>query len=196
MECLLGKLSAVKGQLGDATPFCNVTVETIAAELEKEGYDGMGNEVMYDGCTGNAYESKVFIGPTYYQRLKHMSADKSHSRSRGPKQVLTHQPLEGRARDGGLRFGEMERDCIISHGADSFLQERLMFASDAFDVYICGICGQFAVPPCEGNYVSNTHAYCRICESRRGVVKMTMPFACKLLCQELAGMHVGIRLLT
>ena len=85
---------------------------------------------------------------------------------------------------------------IISHGADSFLQERLMFASDAFDVYICGICGQFALPPCEENYVSNTHAYCRICESRRGVVKMTMPFACKLLCQELAGMHVGIRLLT
>ena len=111
MECLLGKLSAVKGQLGDATPFCNVTVETIAAELEKEGYDGMGNEVMYDGCTGNQYESKVFIGPTYYQRLKHMSGDKAHSRSRGPKQVLTHQPLEGRARDGGLRFGEMERDC-------------------------------------------------------------------------------------
>ena len=101
----------LKGQLGDATPFCNVTVETIAAELEKEGYDGMGNEVMYDGCTGNQYESKVFIGPTYYQRLKHMSGDKAHSRSRGPKQVLTHQPLEGRARDGGLRFGEMERDC-------------------------------------------------------------------------------------
>ena len=109
LECLLGKLSSRRGEFGDSTPFTEVGVEEIAKALEEEGFDPHGNEVMYDGCTGEPFECTVFLGPVYYQRLRHMAADKSHSRSRGPKQALTHQPLEGRARDGGLRFGEMER---------------------------------------------------------------------------------------
>ena len=132
LETLLGRVCAVHGEQGDATPFCGTTVEDVAEALRREGFDGFGNEVMYDGCTGERYETTVFLGPTYYQRLKHMSADKIHARSRGPKQVLTHQPIEGRARDGGLRFGEMERDCVIAHGNSHLLRERLMINSDAF----------------------------------------------------------------
>ena len=195
LECLLGKLSAVCGESGDSTPFCGMSVEAIAERLEAEGLDGHGEEVMYDGATGEAFEAKVFIGPTYYQRLKHMSTDNLHARSRGPRQVLTHQPLEGRARDGGLRLGEMERDCLLSHGVHSFIQERLMFTSDAFDAYLCKTCGNFATPPARGTLVRNRHAFCRICSTGRDVVKCTMPFAAKLLLQELQGMHVGCKLL-
>lgn len=113
MECLMGKLCAVEGRQGDATPFRDVSIEHIGACLEKHGYDSLGRETMYNGMTGEALPAKIFIGPTYYQRLKHMVLDKQHSRSRGPMQILTRQPVEGRAREGGLRFGEMERDCII-----------------------------------------------------------------------------------
>ena len=112
MECLLGKLCAVEGCMGDATPFCGASIKEISSQLEKNGYDGLGEETMYNGMTGDKMQGKVFIGPTYYQRLKHMVSDKQHSRSRGPVQILTRQPVEGRAREGGLRFGEMERDCM------------------------------------------------------------------------------------
>jgi hypothetical protein len=195
LECLLGKLSAVRGEEGDGTPFCGMSVEAIGERLAAEGLDPFGNEVLYDGTTGEAFEAKVFIGPTYYQRLKHMSGDKVHSRGRGPRQVLTHQPLEGRSRDGGLRLGEMERDCILAHGTHEFLLERLMFASDAFDAYICASCGNFAMPPAQGTLVRNRSAFCRVCSSGRNVKKITIPYAAKLLIQELQGMHVSTQLI-
>lgn len=110
MECLLGKVSCATGKVGDATPFREVSIEDIGDALEKEGFDRLGNEYLYNGTTGEKMAAKVFIGPVYYQRLKHMVSDKQHSRSRGPVQILTRQPVEGRAREGGLRFGEMERD--------------------------------------------------------------------------------------
>ena len=109
VETLLGRLAADEGIFGDATPFTELSVEAIAAELDKRGCDRHGEEVMYDPMTGQQFETTMFIGPTYYQRLKHMAADKIHQRARGPRQVLTHQPLEGRAREGGLRLGEYVR---------------------------------------------------------------------------------------
>jgi DNA-directed RNA polymerase II subunit RPB2 len=109
IECLLGKVSACIGVLGIATPFTDVTVENISETLHLCGYHQRGWEVMYNGHTGRKLEAQIFFGPTFYQRLKHMVDDKIHSRARGPLQVLVRQPVEGRSRDGGLRFGEMER---------------------------------------------------------------------------------------
>jgi len=110
VEALLSKVAALTGREGDATPFTAVTVENISQLLHASGYQGKGWEAMYNGHTGRPMEAQVFLNPTYYQRLKHMVDFKIHSRGRGPTQILTRQPVEGRARDGGLRFGEMERD--------------------------------------------------------------------------------------
>jgi DNA-directed RNA polymerase II subunit RPB2 len=124
VECLLSKVSAKLGVEGDATPFTEVTVRSISDQLRAQGYQQRGFEVVYNGHTGRKLAASVYFGPTYYQRLKHMVDDKIHSRARGPLQVLVRQPVEGRSRDGGLRFGEMERDCMISHGAAQFLKVR------------------------------------------------------------------------
>jgi len=145
VECIMGKVAACMGKEGDATPFTPVTAEDISTMLHKCGYQKRGNEVMYNGHTGRMLDAQIFIGPTYYQRLKHMVDDKIHSRGRGPVQILTRQPMEGRSRDGGLRFGEMERDCIMSHGAAAFLKERLMDQSDAYRIHVCQKCGLIAV---------------------------------------------------
>lgn len=115
IECLLGKVVATKGSKIRATPFTELSVDQIADELQSSGYERHGKEIMYDGMTGKQLHAKVFCGPTYYQRLKHMVDDKAHARSRGPMQILVRQPLEGRARDGGLRFGEMERDRLAEN---------------------------------------------------------------------------------
>lgn len=141
IECQLSKVSSLRGFEGDATPFTEVTVDSVSRLLRENGYHSRGFEVMYNGHTGRKLVAQVFLGPTYYQRLRHMVDDKIHARARGPVQILTRQPVEGRARDGGLRFGEMERDCMISHGASAFLKERLFEVSDAFRVHICDICG-------------------------------------------------------
>jgi len=141
IECLLSKVAALHAQEGDATPFTDTTVDDVSKLLTEAGYQQRGFEVMYNGHTGRKLVAQVFLGPTYYQRLRHMVDDKIHARARGPLQILTRQPVEGRARDGGLRFGEMERDCMISHGASAFLKERLFEVSDAFRVHLCEICG-------------------------------------------------------
>ena len=141
IECQLSKVASLKGFEGDATPFTDVTVDSVSGLLREHGYQSRGFEVMYNGHTGRKLVAQVFLGPTYYQRLRHMVDDKIHARARGPVQILTRQPVEGRARDGGLRFGEMERDCMIAHGASAFLKERLFEVSDAFRVHICDICG-------------------------------------------------------
>merc|ERR1712139_752863 len=158
VECLLSKVAALSGTEGDSTPFMNLSVNDLSEELHKYGYQRHGWEVMYNGYTGRPLANMIYIGPTYYQRLKHMVADKIHSRARGKITNLTRQPTEGRSRDGGLRFGEMERDCIISHGAASFLRERLLMVSDAYRFHVCEQCGTMAVADLE-----NMRYFCRAC---------------------------------
>ena len=129
-------------------------------------------------------ECYVYFGPIYYQKLKHMVMDKMHARARGPRAVLTRQPTEGRSRDGGLRLGEMERDCLIGYGATQLLLERLMISSDAFAVNACQKCGFLGY-----------NGYCVYCKSARNVVKLTIPYATKLLFQELLAMSISPRLI-
>ena len=149
-------------------------------------------EVMYNGHTGKKLMAQIFFGPTYYQRLRHMVDDKIHARARGPMQVLTRQPVEGRSRDGGLRFGEMERDCMIAHGAASFLKERLMEASDAFRVHICGICGLMTVIA----KLNHNQFECKGCDNKIDIYQIHIPYAAKLLFQELMAMNITPRLYT
>ncbi|KAL1919436.1 DNA-directed RNA polymerase II subunit RPB2 [Calcarisporiella thermophila] len=191
VECLLGKVSTLSGNEGDATPFTDVTVEAISKALAEHGYQQRGFEVMYNGHTGRKLMAQVFLGPTYYQRLKHMVDDKIHSRARGPVQILTRQPVEGRSRDGGLRFGEMERDCMISHGAAQFLRERLYDASDAYRIHVCDLCGLMAM----ANLKKNSFE-CRACRNKTQVSQLLIPYACKLLFQELMAMNIAPRLFT
>lgn len=189
IECLLGKVSALTGDEGDATPFTDVTVHHISDELSKCGYQSRGLEVMYNGHTGRKLQAQIFIGPTYYQRLKHMVDDKIHARARGPVQILTRQPVEGRSRDGGLRFGEMERDCMISHGAAQFLKERLFEVSDAYRIHVCDLCGMIAI----ANLRKNTFE-CKTCKNKTQISQVHIPYAFKLLLQELVSMNIAPRL--
>ncbi|KAL8824927.1 MAG: hypothetical protein Q9191_004725 [Dirinaria sp. TL-2023a] len=176
IECQLSKVSSLRGFEGDATPFTEVTVDSVSSLLREHGYQSRGFEVMYNGHTGRKLVAQVFLGPTYYQRLRHMVDDKIHARARGPLQILTRQPVEGRARDGGLRFGEMERDCMIAHGASAFLKERLFEVSDA-------------------NLTKKTFE-CRPCKNKTRISQVHMPYAAKLLFQELQSMNIATRLYT
>ncbi|KAG9244771.1 RPB2, DNA-dependent RNA polymerase II second largest subunit [Calycina marina] len=192
IECQLSKVSTLRGLEGDATPFTDVTVDSVSRLLMQHGYQQRGFEVMYHGHTGRKMMAQVFLGPTYYQRLRHMVDDKIHARARGPVQILTRQPVEGRARDGGLRFGEMERDCMISHGAAAFLKERLFEVSDAFRVHVCDICG--LMTPI-AKLAANSFE-CRPCKNKTKISQIHIPYAAKLLFQELAAMNIATRMFT
>ena len=192
-ETLLGILCTITGERGDGTIFRGTSLEFLCAQLKKEGYDETGSTRLHSGFTGEAFECKVFMGPTYYQRLRHMAEDKDHARSRGPVQMLSRQPTEGRSRDGGLRFGEMERDTLISHGAAEFLKDRLLDNSDPSHLTICGKCGLIAQPSARNTLVRNRLPYCRICDSTQQVRTMQCPVAFRLLVHELLAMNILIR---
>ena len=193
IECVLGKEIALScyGPDKHGTPFAHMNVDDICSSLEEHGFEGSGNEKMYSGLTGEPLEARVFMGPTYYTRLKHMVSDKIHSRSRGPVQILTRQPVEGRSRNGGLRVGEMERDCLISHGTAAFLKERLLDSSDKFSIHVCNLCGLFATY----RVTKQSDYMCKVCNTY-DVSLLNIPYACKLLFQELASMNIATRIVT
>jgi len=190
-ETLLGKVLVELGLFGDGTSFGDLNVDDISKKLLSLGYESSGNELLYSGLTGEQVECSVFMGPVFYQRLKHMVNDKQHSRSIGPMVNLTRQPAEGRSRDGGLRFGEMERDAMISHGAARFTRGRMYDASDKYSVHVCKKCGLVA------SYNDKLHIHlCRTCDNRTDFSYVEIPYACKLLFQELTTMNVVPRVMT
>ena len=189
-ETLLGKVLLELGLFGDGTSFGDFEISTIINKLNELGYESKGNELMYNALTGEQLTMNIFIGPAFYQRLKHMVNDKQHSRSIGPMVNLTRQPAEGRSRDGGLRFGEMERDCMISHGASRFTKGRIYDASDAFSVFVCNKCGMIA----SFNNKEHIH-YCNTCSNRNDFKYVELPYACKLMFQELITMNVAPRIM-
>ncbi len=183
LELVSGKAGVLSGDLQYGTAFGGSKVEDMGDILIRSGFSYSGKDFVTSGITGESLPAYVFFGPIYYQKLKHMVQDKMHSRSRGPRATLTRQPTEGRSRDGGLRLGEMERDCLIAYGASQLLLERLMISSDAHDVDICGTCG-----------LMGYQGYCQTCKKSEGMAKMTIPYAAKLLIQELLSMNVMARL--
>jgi len=192
-ETVLGKTLLSLGLFGDGTSFGDFEVKDICKELLKVGYEAHGNELLYNGLTGEQVECSVFMGPVFYQRLKHMVNDKTHSRSIGPMVNLTRQPAEGRSRDGGLRFGEMERDCMVSHGASRFTQDRMYYSSDKYEVHICKQCGLISA---YNDNLSSTIHHCKTCDNRTNFALVKIPYACKLIFHELQSMNVVPRIIT
>jgi len=189
IESISGKTAAMKGVRSDGTAF-STKLADVCADLERYGFKYSGREAMYSGTTGEKFVADIFIGIVYYQKLHHMVADKIHARARGPVQILTRQPTEGRAREGGLRFGEMERDCLVGHGAALLLRERLLEESDKTTILVCSDCGILAV------YDRNRDRYyCPICGEKANIAKLTVSYAFKLLIQELTSLLVVPRLL-
>ncbi|KHN14254.1 DNA-directed RNA polymerase III subunit RPC2 [Glycine soja] len=162
-------------------------VETISETLVSKGFNYSGKDFIYSGITGCPLQAYIFMGPIYYQKLKHMVLDKMHARGSGPRVMLTRQPTEGRARNGGLRVGEMERDCLIAYGASMLIYERLMLSSDPFEVCTaCGLLGYY-------NHKLKT-GICSSCKNGDNISTMKLPYACKLMIQELQSMNIVPRL--
>nr|AIE95240.1 DNA-directed RNA polymerase subunit B (rpoB) [uncultured marine thaumarchaeote AD1000_60_A11] len=190
MESITGKAAAIRGKKVDASAFVGEKMDDVKDVMENAGFEYSGKEIMYDGKTGKQFPVEVFIGVVYYQKLHHMVADKIHARARGQVQMLTKQPTEGRARGGGLRFGEMERDCIIAYGASMILKDRLLDESDKSDIFVCERCGLVAY-----HDVKQRRFYCRVCVDKGKVSSVSVAYAFKLLLQEMSSLAIAPRLL-
>ena len=179
IELVIGKTVALEGKIKDGSSFENISMDEIKGILKENGFNFSGKEKLISGITGKSLKAEIFIGPVYYQRLKHMVADKLHSRTTGPNTILTRQPTEGRSKDGGLRLGEMERDCLISHGCSFLLNERMLKASDQYLTYFCQSCGFLGY-----------NGFCSFCKNGSKLKEIKMGYACKLMFQELYAMGV------
>ena len=190
MESVCGKAAAFRGKRFDGSAFVGEKMDEVKEVMDAHNFKYSGKEVMYDGRTGKSFPVEVFIGVVYYQKLHHMVADKIHARARGQVQMLTKQPTEGRARGGGLRFGEMERDCLIAYGASMILKDRLLDESDKSDIFVCERCGLVAY-----HDVKQRKYVCRVCGDKAKVSSVSVAYAFKLLLQEMQSLNVAPRLL-
>ena len=182
IELIGSKSAALDGKFKYGTAFAGDSVEDLGNILLSHGFSYSGKDILYSGLTGEPLNCFVFSGPVFYQRLKHMVMDKIHARSRGPKTPLTRQPMEGRSKDGGMRLGEMERDCLVGFGASCLLLERLMISSDLFLASICGKCGYLGMK-----------GFCQYCGDGSNMCDIKMPYAFKLLTQELISMNIKVK---
>jgi DNA-directed RNA polymerase II subunit RPB2 len=191
IECIGAKIAALTGNFVDGTPFNNFDVKTLSEHLKNLGFSPFGTEKLYCGITGQPMETEIFFAPSYFLRLRHMVQDKVHARARGPKQALTRQPLEGRSRDGGLKIGEMEKDAIVAHGMGQFLKERFMETSDITIVHVCDYCGMFSYKAIDKDYYK-----CNGCKNTINTSAVCIPYAFKLLSQELASVNIVLQIIT
>ena len=213
VETIMAKACVVYGAFGDCTAFVNLGNKhaTFGSMLQKENYSSTGTQILYNGTTGEQIESEIFIGPTYYMRLKHMVKDKINFRARGPNTNLTRQPVQGRANDGGLRIGEMERDGVIAHGATRFLQESMLVRGDNYYMAICNKTGMTAIynpdsdvfmsPMADGpiqfnDALTDNPKLVNITRFGRSFSVVQIPYSLKLLIQELQTMNCVMRVIT
>jgi DNA-directed RNA polymerase III subunit RPC2 len=182
IELISGKVGIAKGKFGNGTAFSSDRVEDVSHDLIEAGFNYGGKELLMSGITGELIEAYIFFGPVFYQSLKHMVKDKMQARAKGPTTMLTRQPTQGRNREGGMRLGEMERDCMVGYGVSNILYERMLLSSDVYEASVCQKCGLIGYS-----------GYCAECKTKEWMKVVRMPYACKLLFQELMSMGIAPR---